>query len=54
MWEIETSKGVAVNFTCLGIIVSQFYFETGCFVYHLNVLQCGIFQIENIVPSLIK
>ena len=45
MWEGKTSKGIAVNFARLYIIANQFCFETGCFVYHLKVLQAESFKV---------
>ena len=48
------TKGIAVNAAHLSITANQFCFETGCFVYDLNVLQVESFKIANIVLSLIK
>jgi len=36
---------VAVNTALHSIIANQFCFETGSFVYHLNVLQAEYFKL---------
>ena len=39
------AKGIAVNSTLPGTIANQFCFETGCFIYHLNVLWVESFKL---------
>ena len=34
-----------VNSAHLSIMANTFYLETGCFVYHLNVLQAESFKL---------
>ena len=36
-----------VNSAHLSIMANQFCFETGCFVYHLNVLEAESFKFEH-------
>ena len=52
MMESLQSKDIAVNSAHLSIIASQFCFETGCLLF--EHVAGRIFQIVNIVPSLIK
>jgi len=47
-WVNLTSKGIVGNSARFGNVVNQFYFETGCFVYHLNVLQADPFKLRTL------
>ena len=40
------------NYARLGIIDNKFCFETGCFVYHLNVLQAESFKLQTVFQAL--
>jgi len=43
-----TSRGIMVNSGCLSFIENQFHFETGGFLYHLNVLQVESFKLQTL------
>ena len=48
-WESELSTVTEGNSARLGIFVNQlFYFETGRFVYHLNMLQAESFILRRL------
>lgn len=51
---MNIKKGIAINSAHLGSIANKPCFETGCFVYQLNVFRDGNFQMVNIVMKLIK
>ena len=46
MGKLNVKQYCVVNSACLAIIASQFCFETGCYVYHLNVLGAEYFQLQ--------
>jgi len=46
--------GIVVYSARHSFICNEFCFESGCFVYHMNVLCGGNFQIVNIIINLIN
>ena len=45
-------KSIVVSMVPVEITAIKACFETGCYVYHFNVLMAGNFQIANAVTSL--
>ena len=45
-WQSATSKDVVGNSARLIIFANEFCFETGCFVYHLSMMQTEYLKLQ--------